>query len=466
MNPVLYALPLDWKGESPDNRTKGERHDLTDQYDLPFRIVVLRNGYFFTDNLYIIDGKGYVLKEDRDYQCVAFNSDAADKTSKTVCAVIVIINPNVSPIIEVDAQMLGGEYCSVVPSIVEAAKGLMNSTRKIHWNNITGKPDDYRPNGHMHALWELFGFTPQVMQLKRITAGFERSVQKDFDALLVKFDQNMSVVEKLLDAVEQQLTDHIADVVSKPHRETKAQIGLGLVQDYPVATAQEASAPNASIVNRYATPWSMAVSIRVNFLDKLDEHKANMNNPHNVTASQLNVYTIPQFNTIIQDYVPLHSTVRQSTRIYGQTPLEWYNVARYDNEVRNIDVSAGRVHPSRFSHATGWPGRQYYLTPGLDWYPIAAQFKKFEIISTKIIPMIGSRVSSDGGIVALATSALADPVLYPGGTIMIVNMPYSIDIGTSNGSIVTTSQNIGMCVRLKNADGSAGAWVRGTGPTS
>ncbi|WDS62256.1 virion structural protein [Pseudomonas phage D6] len=462
MNPILHALPLDWSGESLDNRTKGERHDLTDQSDLPFRIAVLRNGYFFTDTMYIIDGNGKELKEGIDYQCIGFLSDAVDKTAKTVCSVIVITNPKVGYVIEVDAQMVGGPYCSVGKSIIEAAKGLQNSTRKIHWNNITGKPDDFTPNGHLHALWELFGFTPQVLQLQRMTRGFEASVQKDFDALMAKFNQDMTAMEKLLDEVDAQLTAHINDKTTNPHRETKGNLvpSLALVQNEPKATQAEASNPSGAILNRYATPYSLSVAISVNFTSKLNEHVQARNNPHRVTAAQLSTYTIAEYNALVPSYVPLNSTTLQSNRIYGYTPTEWYNAMRVNNDVGNLSNASGRLGVGRFTRTEGWPGRQYYLAPDLNWYPIQDQFKKHEVVPTKVVPLFGYTTSSDAGKVALANSLLADNTVYPPGTIAIMRMPITRYIATGNGGdVATTTQNIGMCV--KNA---AGVFVNTTGP--
>jgi len=95
--------------------------------------------------------------------------------------------------------------------------------------------------------------------------------------------------------------------------------------------------------------------------------------------------------------------------------------------------------------------------------PIAPKFKQFEVIPTKVITMLGSVTGSDAEILALANAALSDPVAFPGGTIMLVRMDYTINIGTSNGSQRTVSNNIGMAVRLFNGS-SAGAWVRSQGP--
>lgn len=463
MNPILHTYPLDWSGESLDNRTRGESHDLTDQYDLPCRVAVLRNGYFFTDNMYIIDGRGKVLKEQIDYQCVGYLSDAADKTAKPVCSVIVITNPHVHHVIEVDAQMLGGEYCSVAPSIVQAAKGLQNTTRKIHWNNITGKPDDYLGNGHLHALWELFGFTPQVMQLKRITAGFEASVQKDFDSLMVQFNQDMGAMEKLLDNVEAQLTAHINDKTTNPHRESKVNLvpTLANVNDQPVATEAEASAPDGNILTKYATPWSMAVSIRVNFTAVLNEHIGNRNNPHRVTATQLNTYTIGEYNAKVPTYLPKGATALQTNKIYGFTPQAWYTAMRTGNNVVELSNTSGRLNVARYTRAANWPGRGFYLAPDQNWYPIATQFAKHEVVPTKVVPLFGYTTSSDLGRAALGNQLLANNAVYPPGTILLVSMPLTKAIATGNGgNVYTRTQNIGMAV--KNA---SGVFVNTSGPT-
>uniref|UniRef100_A0AB39CDB0 Virion structural protein n=1 Tax=Pseudomonas phage RVTF4 TaxID=3236931 RepID=A0AB39CDB0_9VIRU len=462
MNPVLHTLPLDWSGESLDNRIPSEWHDLSDQYDLPFRVIVLRHGYFFAESLRIMDGNGYELKKDLDYQTVAFNGEAAEKIAEPVCGVIAITNPHVHYIVRVTAQMLGGPYCSVVPSIAEAAKGLLNTTRKIHWNNITGKPDDFRPNGHLHALWELYGFTPQVLQLKRMTAGFEAIVQKDFDGLQQQFDQEMLGMELLLDEVEAQLTAHIADTVSNPHRDHKSKLipSLGNVQNQPLAIDSEARLADSSVMNRYATPYSMGVSIKANFWDKFNEHVANVVNPHNVTAAQLNAYTIGEWNNLAQLYVPLHATTRYSNRIYGFTPNEYFVRTRSNNHTNQIYTAFGRVPPVRFSNLSYWPGRDYYLAPDQNWYQISPKFKAFEVLPTKLIPMYGSVVGSYAAAIAVCNASLADWTLYPPGTIALFNMPISRWIGTGNGGdIKTTTQNVAIIVR-----NAAYQWVTTTGP--
>ena len=55
-------------------------------------------------------------------------------------------------------------------------------------------------------------------------------------------------------AIEDDILLHIADT-SNPHRITKEQIGLGHIENNPVATNAEAEA--GTLVNRYVTPANL-----------------------------------------------------------------------------------------------------------------------------------------------------------------------------------------------------------------
>lgn len=449
MNPVLFTLPLDWSGEAPDNRTRGEFVDLADQFDLPFRVFTLRHGYFYTDTMTITDGTGYVLKEGRDYQTVGFSSDATSKSGKVVCSVIAIINPKVNFIVRVDAQMVGGPYCSVAPAIISSAKGLVNSTRKIHWNNINGKPDKFRPNGHLHALWELFGFTPQVVQLKRMTKAFEVSVQKDFDGLQIDFDKAMGDMEGVLADVDKQLKAHIADKSTNPHREKKTNLipALSNVQNQPVATDAEARLPNATVMNKYATPHSMALAIKANLGDKVSGHASAKGNLHNLTATQLNVYSIQQWNAMAQQYATKGSTLYRTVRIWGQLPTDYYTQIRQGINVNQINVSAGRLSPARISNQANWPSRDLFLAPNAAWYDIRQKFQTFAKPTTKVVPLTGQVFGSVAAGIAFCNATLGNSTTYPPGSVAVFHYQFSVGISTGNGGHTTITDNVGLCIK-------------------
>lgn len=469
MNPALHTLPLDWSGKSPDNRTRGELCNLADQNDLPFRVATLRHGYFFTESLIIEDDTGYRLKENRDYQCVGFSGEATGQVGTPVCAVIVVINPKVGLQIRVDAQMVGGPYCSVAPAILGAAKGLQSTTRKIHWNNITGKPDKYRPNGHLHALWDLFGFTPQVVQLKRMTKAYESIVQRDLDGMKQTFDTQMAAMEATLATVSDQLKEHIADKTSNPHRDTKAKLVPPLTNtpNQPRATDNDARQPNSNVMDRYATPRSMHISIKTNVGDKVDGHAKQKGNVHRLTPAQLSVYSIGDWNTKALSYATRGSTLEKGSGVWGNTTATHYTNQRSNNYTTNINVSAGRLSPARFSTAAGWPGRDFFLSPNGNWYDIGTKWRTFDRVTARVVPIIGPVFESNSGasafnlVVAHCNTHLANLASFPVGSIAIARVGIYRFIATGNGGdIKTTTDNIAIVVR------APGGWTASQGPNA
>ncbi|MFO5802110.1 hypothetical protein ACLBSQ_33655, partial [Klebsiella pneumoniae] len=66
-----------------------------------------------------------------------------------VCVVIGITEQDVHEDIYIDAQMCGGIYCNLAPSISEHANALLNNTRKPHWSNIIDIPYQSPPISHI-----------------------------------------------------------------------------------------------------------------------------------------------------------------------------------------------------------------------------------------------------------------------------------------------------------------------------
>ncbi len=346
MNPLLHKFHEDLTGTSRNNRVRSEMHDMGRIYDLAYRCVVLDHGYFFVDNLYIIDELGRELKEDSDYQIVAFNEDIAALTGKLACAVIVIVNRKVASRIYVDANMVGGQYERVGKAIDRMAMGLLNNTRPVHWNNIEGKPDAFVPGGHMHPLWELYGFTPSVALFKRMAVGLGKKADKVLDAIYQQYDEKMKQVELEQEATNKLLLSHIGDY-NNPHKDTAGKIQMGNVTNQSTATATQARQTHGNLMDIYATPWSVGLAMEANFTPVVNAHIQNMSNPHGLTAAQLNVYTITELNNKARLYVDLNATMDKTTLVYGVTPNALKPIMQNNNNVANL---TGGMYPfARFA---------------------------------------------------------------------------------------------------------------------
>jgi hypothetical protein len=97
---------------------------------------------------------------------------------------------------------------------------------------------------------------------------------------------------------------------NNPHRVTKAQVGLTSVEDFGIATTTEAQ--QGTVNNKYMTPLRTKEAIDAQVGNDFRNHAANRNNPHGVTPGQIGAYTSGQVDSIGQsirnDLVGLHNS--------------------------------------------------------------------------------------------------------------------------------------------------------------
>lgn len=452
MIPVLQALPFDKTGKSPNNRTKGEVHDLTPQFDMPYRIVVMEKGYFYTNDLYIMDNRGKVLQEDIDYQCLVMEPEIAKKQGMQACAVIVVTNPEVGGMLYVEAQMVGGLYCSLNSAILEmAANVLRSANRKVLWRNLKDKPSSYRANGHLHALWELFGFTEQTDIIHRMTTAVSKIAKKDFDALYAEFGIKFNAIKADMADIESRLTTHIADT-NDPHDITATQVQLNLVINASIATQAQAQTASNAVMNAYATPLRAAQSVATNFTPALNAHVTDYNNPHQDTAAKLGTMTKVEMNTLANQYYNSGETVDATLSLGGTTYAAYYTSVRAN--LPAVNLTTGILPYQTYTPSAGNNTMMLVPTAGgvLGWRTIASIFEVYEKKGNQVIY---------AGTMAYTTSpsALAGIIgtNYPEETIAVYHSSASYKIGTGNGSHTTLVESIAMAV-LKGGVWQSPGW--------
>lgn len=454
MIPVLQPLPIDWTGKSSGNRTTGELHDLSPQFDLPYRIIVMEKGYFYTEDLFLMDSRGYVLKENQDYQCIAISKDLMDKEAKSACAVILVTNPDVANIIRIDAQMVGGIYCSVNPAILEIAANVIKSAgRKVSWRNIKDKPSDYRPNGHLHALWELFGFTEQTTIIKRMTTAMNKIVAKKFDGLFDEFMLQFGTVYADVATADARLTTHINDT-NLPHGETLVQLSLNNVVNAPVATAAEAAYASDTVRGAYTTPLRSKQAVDANFTPRLTNHVNNLNNPHQDTASKLGTLTNLQLRQLAQNYYDRGETVNQTLALGGQSPAQIYNNARAGIPINQI-INGLFQWPA---YSLQSPPANTMAQPGpsgtLVWRNIPGVIEAYQkkgnttVYAGNYLDIYNNSFVEVSMVGAMAWLTSTIGVNFPENTIAVFNTERNYPIGTGGGVYNTTTNNVTLGVLL------------------
>jgi hypothetical protein len=444
MTPVIYALPFDSTGRLPRNRMLREYHDLSKQAGLTYRTLVLDHGYFYTEHLEIEDSAGYPLVPDEDYQCVGASAAGMKETGFEICSVIVILNPRVTQEVFINASMVGGKYCDVTPAIADMSAGLLNPTRNPTYRNITGKPDTFEVGGHLHAMWELYGFEGMVEAIDRITIAKLSISARTYQDIRLGFDTRMDVLDLEFDTLLLTLQQHMA--ADNPHRVTKTQVGLSDVVNYPIVSSAEATTRGFNSQQRYLTVQRFKQMIDVNFSTDLTAHIARTDNPHRVTAAQADTYTIPETEAKLLDRLDKTALAFSTYKLEG---YDW--TALLSNVKSNLNAAqivSGRVGTQRLTLAGGLTST-HALVANNQVIDIAAKITQFAKRGTEITYVQGAYGTN---VAATLAATFSNTQIWPPGALALVMNYYDGYWGYGNSSESRASWRLQCWVKVDNVN--------------
>jgi hypothetical protein len=116
------------------------------------------------------------------------------------------------------------------------------------------------------------------------------------------------------------LSAHVTDY-GNPHQVTKAQLGLSNVLNY--GTADSATTLSGVATNLWTTPKGVVDAIKALVADDYHEHEINTSNPHQVTAEQVGAYDKTAINNLLSGYLPVGGKAVNSTRFDGMVIDEY-----------------------------------------------------------------------------------------------------------------------------------------------
>lgn len=283
-----YRYPLDGTGVDPNNLVVDELHELP---NLAIRCVAPTYGGFFSESVIIKDYvTGRELVYDVDYKFGEILELPSDRYAKEICGYIVIFNTQVSRI-TITYQALGGDYSYSMDSIIEMLNSLDLGNRPVEWGLIVGRPVEFPPESHMHPSSDIYGMEYVVHSLERVRQAILMGDVASHDEIYAYIDRSNNEIDGKIQVVRNELNAHIADKAN-PHNTTKAQVGLASVQDYGIASTSEAVAGTSNV--KYMTPLRVMESIN-NMLVPVNAHIANKNNPHSTTKAQVGLGSVEDY---------------------------------------------------------------------------------------------------------------------------------------------------------------------------
>lgn len=299
MKPIVFKYPLDTTGRNPNNLVNGEEHDIG--VILPgrrSRIFVPTYGPFYTEGMVIrVRSTGQVLQPRIHYIATEFYQAAAKRTGMEVCTAIVITDSLVPSDLVISYQVVGGEFQLSTSVLQNAIDRLEIDKRPVKWGDIIGLPEAFPPSDHLHDIGDVYGFEYLIPPLEGIEQAILTGSTAMQDFIMQWVNVRVDEMNLRVDATRELTNEHIDDR-DNPHDVTKSQVGLGEVENYKVAPQAEAVGGTAA--SFYMTPLStrQAIDNRLDFM--LKAHTDRFDNPHRVTKSQVGLGLVDNYSTSTQ----------------------------------------------------------------------------------------------------------------------------------------------------------------------
>lgn len=333
MASTVYAYEFDPYGTNANNKITGERHTITaaNGTDLNFFIPKLapfhRRGFVLTNV-----ATGQPMRPGYDYYFgYRFDQMLLSGGMQPIYGAIVFNDRTFGGEVSIDYQTLGGEFTLDTNTILTLLANKQLDPRTTVWSAVVDVPADLPPVAHRHAVDDMTGMSEVVARIYDLIdatgAGFNKSMQALLEHIadhnnphhITLADLGLDDLGNLVAATKEQAeggTDNVNYMTSlrvmqsitanavplinahasrgdNPHNVTKAQVGLGSVENYLVATNTEAQAGVAT--NRYMTPATTKAAIDTLAPLALASHTGDKNNPHQVTAQQVGLGSVQNY---------------------------------------------------------------------------------------------------------------------------------------------------------------------------
>lgn len=362
---AITILPLDKSGRDPTNLSRYELAELHES-ELGLRIAILEHGGFYENNLKVFDKDGNDLIRNHDYILGYYHPKVSAEYGLDIFSAIVVLNPDVKDHIHVNAQMVGSDVAFSF-TVVDSYAIFLHYREDQDPSTLTDKeyhgPEPiWCPGQLKERRWQLDTYQPfniAIYELSRNITGSAGSYEEDFRQYIRdSFDRFVGEMDILM-------TEHINNM-NNPHELTKAQMGLGNVENYPVATLEETMAGTSD--EHYLTPYLTWKYLEANSFDDLNEHVNDFNNPHNTTIEDVNGVPKPIIDEMYKKKYFITETVVGSNR--GEfNGTKAYNsiVNEFRTNIPAQNFTSGILDKARWGsgHANG---NNVLLSNPLRWY--------------------------------------------------------------------------------------------------
>ena len=272
MSTELPLYPFDPDGNAATNLVH-EQQTIQSNGVFDYYYIIPKAAPFYARSVKLkLYPGGTELVEGQHYN-FGFPFQAATHTiGQAVYGAITFYDHDLQGIVDMEYQTLGGDWTLDAASIAEILANEVRNPRITTWESITELPYQFPVVNHSFDIDDFVGMSEVTDEL----AGIKEAIQAMGETA---FDQ------------------HVNDF-NNPHRVTKDQVGLALVDNYATASIAEAQAGTAN--NRFMTPLRTAQAIEALANSALNAHLVDYNNPHQVTKAQVGLGSVQNYGLATQ----------------------------------------------------------------------------------------------------------------------------------------------------------------------
>lgn len=349
MSADQYLYPFDPTGAATTNLVVGERQTINPPAMDSFYYIVPLAGPYFRESLKVfLYPDAIQLQEGVHYSCSHMFHAATQATGMGIYGSITFFDHTLTGTVSLEYQTLGGDWTISEAKIAELLANTLINPRITTWEQAVDVPYQFPPINHEFNITDFVGADDIVSKLQLIV-----------DALNSNNGAGLSA--------------HLADF-NNPHQTTKEQVGLGLVENYPVAAVGEAQA--GALNNRFMTPLRTRQLVEAIVYDRIDTHVNRTDNPHSTTKAQVGLGSVENYGLSTQAEAELGaSNARYMTPLRVKEAITYqvltaFNafIARRDNPhvVTKTQVGLGQVENfpvATIEQAQAGVDSNAYMTP-------------------------------------------------------------------------------------------------------
>lgn len=444
----MTVLPLDLTGGRSSHRRVDEPHSLVVIPNKPHRLLIPQFGAFYLHDLVLRRPNGQALVAGTDYVATYLHPELTELTGRSVYGLIVVLNPEVEAQLRLTYRAVGGPHALSVEELEDLMETLQDETRPVPWEKVKNRPRYIQPDEHHHEFWQLYALTPVNDGLKRLAKAIQTgdeavmNVEREYGA------EYLAEARTDLDEQLEEIETHLSDE-NNPHQTTKAHVQLDKLSNWPMASPEEALNPN--VANRYGSIQTVSDALDVNALPSLKAHELDFNNPHGVTLTDLDMYSVSQLESIANSLLDLGAEAADTEAVNGTT----YNtiIERVKTNLRASDVArsglfaAARIGPGTANSST--------VLTSEGWTSITDLIRQFQNTGTEIL-YIGTYPYQDRDTALAYLRNTFPPGNYATGTIAIMRSSntYHAQIGYDGKGVIRTYYQIDVAAVYRYLSGS------------